>query len=348
MRKLLLSFVFQNDMALPPDLQSPESYVISLSPSPGISPSAFEELYTNPNFFIPPVLKARSSFDLASIAIIAAFLLLSVLSFLFIFHLRLQSRRMQHLQEFNSLWIVRLLLVTFAILWAVNEIIRLPNVRRTYLDPFLTLNQQTNLCKFHVVLSLGLYEPGFLITLLFLVNVSIKKKNPCRMWALLCVSMVCSPMTLIQTVLVYFAPLETQLPKFVHGSSILTIDFQGNKTVLCTYPFFGCVVFLVFAIVYALAFLISCWRVLDVVINKSIRVRINVLLAAIMVALPMQIICLGLSWLWLPEDDEYGCVVLVMFFCIVTCMVVGEVILIIKPITDALVAGCECCRRFLG
>jgi len=348
MRKLLLSFFFQNDQALPPDLLSPESYVIPLSPSLAVSPSTFEEVYTNPSFFIPSVLMARSSFDLVTVAIIAAFLLLSVLSFLFIFHLRLKSRRMRHLQEFNSLWIVRLLLVTLAFLWAVNEIIRLPNIRRTYLDPFLTLNQQTNLCKFHVVLSLGFYEPGFLITLLFFVNVSIKKKNPCRMWALLCVSMVCSPMILIQTILVYFAPLETQLPKFVHGSSILTIDFQGNKTVLCTYPFFSCVVFWVFGIVYALAFLFSCWRVLDFVINKSIRVRISVLLAAVMVALPMQIICLGLSWLWLPEDDEYGYVVLVMFFFITTCMAVGEVILIIKPTTDALAAEAECCRRFSG
>ncbi|CAI9762509.1 unnamed protein product [Fraxinus pennsylvanica] len=200
MRKLLLSFFFQNDQALPPDLLSPESYVIPLSPSLAVSPSTFEEVYTNPSFFIPSVLMARSSFDLVTVAIIAAFLLLSVLSFLFIFHLRLKSRRMRHLQEFNSLWIVRLLLVT----------------------------------------------------------------------------------------------------------------------------------------------------VLDFVINKSIRVRINVLLAAVMVALPMQIICLGLSWLWLPEDDEYGYVVLVMFFFITTCMAVGEVILIIKPITDALAAEGECCRRFSG
>ncbi|XP_022843310.1 uncharacterized protein LOC111366851 [Olea europaea var. sylvestris] len=338
-------------MALAPDLQSPESYVISLPPSSAVSPATFEDsLYTNydASFFIPSVLVARSGFDLATVAIITSLLLLSVLSFLFIFHLRIKSRRMKHLQDFNSLWTVRLLLVTFAFLWAVNETIRLPNVRRKYLDPFLTFNQQTNLCKFHVVLSLGFYEPGFLITLLFLVNVSIKKKNPCRMWALLCVSMVCFPMTLIQTILVYFAPLETELPKFVHGSSILTIDFQGNKTVLCTYPFFSCVVFWVFAIVYALAFLFSCWRVLDFVINKSIRVRINLLSAAVMVALPIQILCLGLSWLWLPEEDGYGWVVLVMFFSITTCMAVGEVILTIKPITDALVAGAECRRRFPG
>ncbi|KAL2550829.1 hypothetical protein Fot_12359 [Forsythia ovata] len=333
---------------MPPDLQTPEPYVISLSPSPSLSPSTFEDPYMDANFFFPSVLVARSGFDLATVAIIAALLLLSVVSLSFIFYLRIKSRRMQHLQNFNSLWTIRLLLVTFAFLWAVNEIIRLPNVRRKYLDPFLTLNQQTNLCKFHVVLSFGFYEPGFLITLLFLVNVSIKKKNPCRMWALLCVCMVCSPMTLIQTILVYFSPLETQLPKFVHGSSILTIDFQGNKTVLCTYPFFSCVVFWVFAIVYALAFLFSCWRVLDFVINKSIRVRINMLAAAVMVALPMQILCLGLSWLWIPEDDAYGWVVLVMFFCITSCMAVGEVILIIKPITDALVAGGDCCRRFPG
>ncbi|KAL2527523.1 Uncharacterized protein Adt_12577 [Abeliophyllum distichum] len=290
---------------MPPDLQTLEPYVISLSPSPSLSPSTFEDPYVDASLFFPSVLVARSGFDLATVAIIAALLLLSVVSFSFIFYLRIKSRRMQHLQNFNSLWTVRLLLVTFAFLWAVNEIIRLPNVRRKYFDPFLTLNQQTNLCKFHVVLSFGFYEPGFLITLLFLVNVSIKKKKP-----------------------------MSNVGSFMRVHGVFTHDIDTDNPCL-------------FFAIGDTASQIRSW-VLDFVINKSIRVRINMLAAAVMVALPLQILCLGLSWLWIPEDDAYGWVVLVMFFCITSCMAVGEVILIIKPIIDALVAGGDCCRRFPG
>ncbi|KAI3471252.1 hypothetical protein Pfo_027915 [Paulownia fortunei] len=312
------------------------------SPSPSPSPSL-----QFPDFF-SSIPVAKSAFDLATLSFIAGLLLLSLLAFSFIFYLRLRSHRLHHLENFNSLWTVRLLLVSLASVWAINEILRLPLVRRSYLYPFLpfiTLPQQANICKVHVVLSLGLFQPSFLVTLLFLVNVSIKKRKPSRMWALASLLMVCTPITLLQIAFVYFSPLEGKMPRFMHGSSVLGNDPFGNRAVLCTYPFFSCVIFGAFTVAYAMAFLLSCWRVMALVINKGIRNRINMLATAVMVALSVQIVCLSLSWLWMPEDAEYGFLVLAMFLFVTGSMAVGEVILVIKPITDALAAGADLRRR---
>lgn len=125
-------------------------------------------------------------------------------------------------------------------------------------------------------------------------------------------------------------------------------DMYGKKTVLCTYPFFSCVIFGAFAIVYSLAFLLSCWKVLALVINKSIRARINMLVSTLMVTLPVQILGMALSFLWSPEDSAYCCVVLVVFLWVAWLMVVGEVILVIKPITEALAAVVACNEHGVG
>uniref|UniRef100_A0A3Q7GSH8 Uncharacterized protein n=1 Tax=Solanum lycopersicum TaxID=4081 RepID=A0A3Q7GSH8_SOLLC len=290
---------------------------------------------------LPPIADGVS--DFATIWFVFGILLLSLFAFAFIFHLRIRSRQLPHLQNFNSLWAVRLLLVLFAALWAVNEVIRLPFIRQKYLYPFLPLNQQAEICKVHVVLSLGFFEPGFLITLLFLVNESIKTQNPFRTWGVALVCLACSPILLLQSFFVFFSPLEAQLPTFMHATSYLSTDHLGNKSVLCTYPLFSCVVFGVFSIAYSLAFLLSCWRVVAFVINKKIRVRLNMLATSFMILLPVQILCLGLSPLWQPAEPIHGYVVLAMDLAVAWCVVIGEVILVIRPIADALAAGGAFC-----
>ncbi|KAK4366008.1 hypothetical protein RND71_013888 [Anisodus tanguticus] len=327
------------------------SFTLSrLISSPSPLPSPFELLLTDPTFkptvLLPAVPIADGALDFATFSFVFGILLLSLFSFTFIFHLRIRSRQLPHLQNFNSLWAVRLLLVLFASLWAVNEVIRLPFIRRRYLYPFLpslTLHQQADLCKVHVVLSLGFFEPGFLITLLFLVNESIKTQNPFRTWGVVLVCLACSPILLLQSFFVFFSPLEAQLPVYMHATSYLSTDHLGNKSVLCTYPLFSCIVFGVFSIAYSLAFLLSCWRVVAFVINKKIRVRLNMLATSFMILLPLQILCLGLSPLWPPAEPTHGYVVLAMDLAVAWCVVIGEVILVIRPIADALAAGGACC-----
>ncbi|TMW89160.1 hypothetical protein EJD97_017575 [Solanum chilense] len=197
------------------------------------------DAYSNSTFLFPSAPVFDGTFDFITICFISGLLLLSLLSFVFIFHLRLRSRQYPHLKNFNSLWTVRLLLVFFAILWALNEVVRLHFIRQNYILPLLpplTLNQQANLCKVHVVLSVGLFEPAFLTTLLFLVNMSIKKHSPSGIWAVIVVWPICLPLLVLQILAVFFSPLQKRLPIYLHSSSFVSTDNLGNQTVLCTYP----------------------------------------------------------------------------------------------------------------
>nr|GMC67025.1 uncharacterized protein LOC104108309 [Ipomoea batatas] len=294
---------------------------------------------TNAMFLFPAVPITDGLWDLATVSLIAGILILSILSLTFIFHLHLRSQILPHLGHFNSLWKVRLVLVLFAAFWALNELLRLPVFRQSYLYPnfpSLTVAAQTTVCKLHVVLSLGFYEPGFLVTLLFLVNVSIKKTERSRMWTIPSVCAVCFPMLLLQAFVVFFSPLQAMLPGFMHGSSVLSSDLLGRSAVLCTYPALSCIIFTVFAVAYALAFLVSCWQVVMFVINKTIGGRVYFLAVSVMVTLPIQIFCLGLTSIWLPVDPVYYCAVSTMFLSVLWCITVSEIILVIKPIADAL------------
>ncbi|KAF5731286.1 hypothetical protein HS088_TW19G00893 [Tripterygium wilfordii] len=284
--------------------------------------------------------------DLISLSFIAGILLLCFLSLAYIFHLRLKSRFSRHLQSFNSLWTVRYLLVSFITLWALNELFRLPSFRFQYLYPFLpspTLDQRTQICKIHVVLSLGVFEPGFLISLLFLVNVSVNKEKPRGSRAVLFVLSTCLPTVFLQTFFTFFSGWELQLlPEIFQRSSMVYRSRMGDETVLCTYPLAGTVVFGAFVVVYGMWFSTSCFRLVSLVINKALRVRIYVLAITVMVALPLQTVLLGLSVLWTPDQAVYDGVVLVIFLSTLICAAVGQGFLVIRPITDSLVAGGFC------
>ncbi|CAN4089491.1 unnamed protein product [Withania somnifera] len=327
----------------------PTSTIIS---SPWLFPSYFNSTYPlthpssfNSSFLFPSASVADGTFDFTTFCFISGLLLLSFLSLVFIFHLCLRSRQYPHLQNFNSLWAVRLLLVFFAFLWALNEVFRLHFVRRKYILPFLpflTLNQQATLCKVHVVLSLGLFEPGFLITLLFLVNVSIKIQNPREIWAVIVVWPICFPLLVLQILVVFFSPLQQHIPEYMHSSSFLSTDPWGNEAVLCTYPLYSAILFGGFIIAYSSAFLFSCWRVISFVINRKIQVRVNLLATSFIIALPLKVLCLVLLPIRPAEDTVHDVTVMVMFLAVAWCVAVGQVTLVIKPITDAFAAGTAC------
>lgn len=287
--------------------------------------------------------------DVAVLSFVTALLLLSVFSLCFIFHLCFKSRTSHHLQRFNSLWTVRFLLVLFITLWALNELLRLPLLRRTTTTTTTTAGpaQQATLCKIHAALSLGLFEPAFLVTLLFLVDVSIKKETPNGCWAVASILATCLPLLCLQT-LVLFSSKTLQatlrLPDYFLRSSVASESAPGKTTVLCAYPLLSTMAFGAFGLGFSAMFLVSAWRVVSVVINKALRVRIYGLALTVLISLPVQIVMLGLSAAWTPDEAAYGGVSLAVFLSTFSCAVVGEGILVIKPIADSLaVRGQSCC-----
>ncbi|XP_022714546.1 uncharacterized protein LOC111274176 [Durio zibethinus] len=292
-------------------------------------------------FFIPTLPFLDSSIDFATISFIAALLILSLFSICFIFHLRFKSRSSCHLQNFNSLWTVRFLFVFFITFWALTELLRLPLFRRRYFYPLLpqlTVPQQANLCKVHLVLSLGFFEPGFLVTLLFLLDVSVKKTTPRSFFSVFFVLASCLPIFLLQVYFVFFPDSKRRFPELFHRSWFVSWNSDDHKTVLCAYPLLSTILFGVFGAVFSLSFLLSFWRVVSHVINKALKVRIFALALTVIIALPLQILFMGLSVLWTPDKTGFDGVALFVFLSTFTCAVVGEGILVIKPIADSLAA----------
>ncbi|KAK7317093.1 hypothetical protein RJT34_01038 [Clitoria ternatea] len=292
--------------------------------------------------FNPAIPFLNSIFDLVTITFVSALIILSFLSLCFIFHLRLKSKFITHLQNFNSLWTVRSLLVLYVTLWAITELFRLTLFRYKYLYPFFpslakVLRQET-LCKVHIVLSLGLFEPAFLLTLLSLLNASIKNMTR-NMWhVIVFVLLTCFSMATLQGFLLFFVPLKQEVPLHFLQSSMVLENDEADMC-LCVYPLLNSVVFAVFGATYSAWFVLSCWRVLSLVINKGLRRRIYGLASVVMVAVPLQVVCLGLTMFWSPNDNVYAVVSFVAFFGVVCTGATGEGILVIKAISDALDAG---------
>ncbi|EPS71801.1 hypothetical protein M569_02963 [Genlisea aurea] len=284
-----------------------------------------------------------SGFEIATLSLVAGLLFLSLATFALIILLKLKSRNCRYLQSFNSLWIIRLLLVLLVSLWGFNQILKQPFMRH---GDFL--NRRESHCRSQLVLDLGILEPGFLISLLFLVD-SSSKQNPNGIRSLFSVFLLCTPSISLQIYLVFFPPFKTVLPEFFHGSFILSTDIFGAKSVLCTYPFFSWAIFSVFSGIYAVALLVCCGRVTALAINKGLRRRIQVLAGAVVVSISVQILSLCFSWLWRPEGDSYAWIMLAIFVCVAVCMGVAEVVLVITPVVEALeAADCGLWRFFPG
>ncbi|KAL4574731.1 hypothetical protein LXL04_021567 [Taraxacum kok-saghyz] len=286
-------------------------------------------------------LRPIPAIDFATLSIIVFLLLLSVLSLFRILHLRLKSQSSHHLRRFNNLWTLRLLLVFFVSCWAVNQILRLPFIGESLLLLLpLHLQLHSDLCKFHVLLSLGVFEPGFLVTILHLINLSIKNRIPPEKpekWSMLLVTLMILPTFILQIIILFLTtPLMEKLPSEMTRTRLLYVDSYGKKMIICTYPLLSSIVFCGFAIVYSLGLLVACWRVVALVINKNVKVRINVLGVVVMVALFVQAVMLGAEGLWMPENVGGGMVSLGMFLSVAVCAVVGEILLVIKPIMEAL------------
>ncbi|KAL5726795.1 hypothetical protein ACHQM5_000052 [Ranunculus cassubicifolius] len=304
-------------------------------PAPG--PSLW--LSSSSHTALSHLLLLESVNDLIVICLISTIVLFSVISLVFIIHFHFKSQESQALQNFNSLCSVRVLLVTFISLWALAEFLRLPFTRR-YLISHLTPDHQANICRLHIVLSFGLFEPGFLVTLLFLLSFSIKKKDPNDTFgsAVGVVLALCLPVLTLQIYFVFF-PNKTFFSELLWKSHVTIEDFGGESLVLCVYPLFGTIIFGVFGVVYALYFFCACCKVVALVINRGLRIRLYALMLSVVVTVPLQVVLLVVSTLWNPVNPSYNGITLVMFLIVLLCAAVGEGILVIRPILDALAVG---------
>lgn len=277
-----------------------------------------------------------AALDLTAFAFIGALILLSLLSLSFVILLRFKSASSsvsKPLHDFNSLWTVRLFLASFVSLWSLSQLLPLRRLRSPYR------------CQIHVVLSLGLLQPAVLLTILFLVSSCVCQVHRRALVAIALVLASCVPTLALQAFSVFFDFTALPFIPFQNRSFVLH-DHGGESGAMCTYPPLSVLIFGVFGIGFLVSFLLSCYRVVSVVINNGLRVRIYVLAIATLASLVNQIFFLGVSALRRPGDAAHAVAELIVFLSALSCAVVGEGVLVIRPIVDSLAAVEECSQVF--
>lgn len=286
---------------------------------------------------IPPLLpplQRSSPFDLAVLALVPLHLLLSLSAAAFLLHFHhlrpaVAPGPLRRRLRLNSLWPVRLLLLLFASLISVSELLRLP-LRRP------------SLCSAYAFSSQSFAEPAFFATLLFLLRASTHSKpSPAVAFVAASASAVfaASPFLLVHAVFLFFIPWALRrlaLPPDLLGSTHTT-----NADGRCVQPLYGTVILAVFATAYVPLFISACWNTVDLVINKKLRVRLYALAAVVVVSLSAQVSALAASLLWNPSSYASQGLGLVSFASMLVCTSAGEAILVVQPVADALAIAVE-------
>ncbi|CAA7410902.1 unnamed protein product [Spirodela intermedia] len=260
---------------------------------------------------------------------------LAAISFILHFHLRASRgegpRPRRRLRDLNSLWAVRILLAVFACLWSMAELLRL----RFLLPNWLHLD----LCRGHVLASQGFAEPCFFTTLLFLLRTSVQGKicypNAFAM-ALVLALLSSLPFLLLHSLFLslspwVFSPLGIP-PEVFFGQGTTNFSHGGR----CSYPLFSTALLAWFGAAYVPWFVSACWRAAEVVINKRLGVRLYALTSTVVLGICVQVVALALSAFWSPGTAVFQGLRLAAFLGVFSSALVGEWVLVLCPIADAL------------
>lgn len=284
----------------------------------------------------------------ATLVLVSALCLASLFCIAYVLYFRSQVRRghLLALQEFNAVWGVRIMLITCAMLWGLIELLRIPLLRHPG-GPFhyWSLRQQGALCQAHTVLSFGVIEPCFFLTALFLVQGSVRDApfEQLRRWNQKTVSLIlacCLPVLGLQAALVL---ITSQLPAdgtVLHLPAYFTRsyirDSEEGKDAICTFPLISTLVLGLFSCIYNCCFLWQGCRMVALVINKRLQIRVCGLVLSLAILLPVKIFFMGLSVLAIPGNLPFELLAFLSFLTVLSCVLVGEGILVVQPIADAM------------
>ncbi|XP_020588695.1 uncharacterized protein LOC110030366 isoform X1 [Phalaenopsis equestris] len=279
---------------------------------------------------------AADAFGVATIALVA---LASILGLLCIyrciyFQLQIQRRGFSHLGYFNGPWIIRVVLIIISIWWGFGEIVRLSLLRDTG-RPLST----TAWCKFYVLSNLGFAEPVIFLMLGFLLHAALRKRDSdslTQTWnwkTFVSVLLLSLPLLLFQ-LLVLIGPhrMRKKKVKFFMTSSFPPL----TDTTICTYPLLSTVILGLFDI-FVIAYVVYIGaRMLCLVINKGLRLRVYFLALSVIFFLPLRVLLLGLSALPRAGNICYEVLVFAAFLMLLSCNMTGICMLVYLPVADSL------------
>ncbi|KAJ7531713.1 hypothetical protein O6H91_14G055500 [Diphasiastrum complanatum] len=305
------------------------------------------------------MLLTDSAVDALGVVTLVLVILLCCLSFFsvaYLLHFRSKVHKDNYLtlREFNSFWIIRLILILCALFWGLVELLRLPLLRREgWLLHSLGIRWQANVCRIYILSSFGITKPCFFLTALFLAHGSLRSTpfTPRKGWNGRVVTLMLlfgMPVFLLQFFLVIFTPIIEfrkgyEVSREGYGvlpyyftQSFEEVQMDNHRVAICTYPLLSTAVLGVLGCVYIGYFLYLGWRMLSLVINRKLQLRIYTLVLAIVLLLPFHFIFMGLSVLSPPTQAIYEVLSFMGFLTILFCTGLGEGILVIRPIADAL------------
>lgn len=258
------------------------------------------------------------------------------------FHVKVGKERLHPLRDFDSPWVIRIVLIIFSVLWSLDELFRLPWLRKG--DGFLhslDWKSQANLCRFHVVWSLGIVEPGFLLAVLFLFQVSLHHSSALGSLngrVLKLMGLFCSPVFILQLLLVlttHNENLRTSVPSYFTKSFEVAMDATNTERALCTYPLFSILLLGLFSAIFVFYFSYLGMRMLAHVINRRLQMRVYCLVLAVMVLLPSQVLFLGFSMRSNPSESAHQLLMFLGFLALLLCTTGAMCILVVLPVADA-------------
>ncbi|CAN6480379.1 unnamed protein product [Victoria cruziana] len=291
-------------------------------------------------FLQPP--DATHIIGFATLFLVSALLLLGLVSLAFLLRFRFKARRSRFLalRDFNSLWLVRIILVGSSFLWALSELFRLPLLRqRGWLFSRLSSNQQAGLCRLHVAASLGLAEPSFFLAAISLLRGSMQTGKGSGRWEAFLTMAACLPALALHSFVAFGLP-RLRRPRYLDHFFVESFSRRrhgrGAVGIWCSVPLLSTMTTAVSGILFVPYFLSLSWRMMDMVINRRLGVRVYGLSLTVLISPAVQVCAMGVSVFWKGHEVEFQTVALLSFASVCLCSAVAQIILVILPIIDSL------------
>lgn len=288
---------------------------------------------------MPLTSPVADAFGAVTLVLVLLFVLAGLCCLAYVLYFRSQTRRenLHKFRDFNSPWMIRTVLVLFQILCVLGELSRIRLFKTHWLLHSLSLKWQEKVCRFHLMASLGFTEPGFFLTLYFLVSRSLRHEANRRVFIF--VFLLCLPTIIAQVCVNVINPsieiqkegYEGKIPKYFTAA----ILEEGNKQ-FCTYPLLSIIVHGVFVSSFVSCFLYVGLKIISLAINKSLERRVWLMILAVVVFLPLRVLFLGFTVLSKPGELAFEVLAFLGFLAMLFSTSVCVVISVLRPIADSL------------
>ncbi|KAL3134644.1 hypothetical protein ABBQ32_007654 [Trebouxia sp. C0010 RCD-2024] len=248
-----------------------------------------------------PVSVVRG-FDYGIIGVSGLIFLFSCIAALTVVPWRRSNRESHAIKSFNGYWHARALLLLTGGLWVLVQILRLDSL---WTPESVVLRRRSNitnwtreglLCRLYLTLSLGAFQPLFLLLSLMLCQGTLsrhKSKRCCSLPNLKAVALAfiwALPILLLQSVVAWISIFfngdrwEGQSHKFLHYffaayqfGNVYTCGAQyANRCALCVFPAVADIVSVAFTAFFLLALLATTRRMIAAAINRRIQRRLRI------------------------------------------------------------------------